>query len=173
MVDSMSRYWRRRTAQYSNGMARGSWISRASVDGPAQHAGAPGIGARAHLRPLKLAGAMVTLATASIFAVNAAETPSGDVNHGKSVYQACMGCHSLDDDDVGPRHRGVVGRTAGSVPGYAYSPALKNSHIVWSRDTLDRWLTNPQALVPGAKMFFSMSNAQDRADVIAYLSEQR
>lgn len=96
---------------------------------------------------------------------------SGDVAHGKVIYQACMGCHSVDEDDVGPRHRGVVGRVAGTVPGYAYSPALKSSHIVWNRDTLDRWLTNPQGLVPGAKMFFAMPNAQDRADVIAYLAE--
>lgn len=84
-----------------------------------------------------------------------------------------MGCHSIDEDDVGPRHRGVFGRVAGTVPGYAYSPALKSSHIVWNRDTLDRWLTNPQALVPGAKMFFAMPHAQDRADVIAYLQELR
>jgi len=96
----------------------------------------------------------------------------GDATHGKSLYQVCMGCHSLDDDDVGPRHRGVVGRVAGSVQGYAYSPALKNSHIVWDATTLDRWLTNPQALVPGTKMFFAMPKAQDRADVIAYLAEQ-
>jgi cytochrome c len=96
-----------------------------------------------------------------------------DPTHGKMVYQGCMGCHSLDEDDVGPRHRGVVGRIAGTVPGYAYSPALKNSGIVWDRDTLDRWLTNPQALVPGAKMFFALPNAQDRADVIVYLAKQR
>jgi hypothetical protein len=62
-----------------------------------------------------------------------------------------MGCHSLDEDDVGPRHRGVVGRVAGTVPSYAYSSALKNSHIVWDRETLDRWLTNPQALATGRK----------------------
>jgi len=124
------------------------------------------------------AGATV-LAIASVYIavapVSASESdkPLGDPTRGKTVYQVCMGCHSLDDDDVGPRHRGVVGRPAGTVAGYAYSPALRNSHIVWDRDTLDRWLTSPQALVPGAKMFFAMPNAQDRADVIAYLSEQR
>ncbi|MGH3428653.1 MAG: c-type cytochrome, partial [Mycobacteriales bacterium] len=131
--------------------------------------------AHGHPRSLAvmLAAAVVILATASVYAVTAAGKRVGDPAHGKAVYQACMGCHSLDDDDVGPRHRGVVGRPAGTVPGYAYSAALKNSHIVWDPDTLDRWLTNPQALVPGAKMFFAMPNAQDRADVIAYLSEQR
>ena len=97
----------------------------------------------------------------------------GDATRGATLYQACMACHSLDEDDVGPRHRGVVGRTAGTVPGFAYSPALRNSHIVWGAETLDRWLTNPQALVPGARMFFAMPNAQDRADVIAWLSQQR
>src|SRR5215831_8954048 len=87
---------------------------------------------------------------------SAGDTHDGDATRGASVYQVCMGCHSIDDDDVGPRHRGVVGRTAGTVPGFAYSPALKGSHIVWDRATLDRWLTNPQALVPGTRMFFAM-----------------
>ncbi len=120
-----------------------------------------------------LATAVAILATASVYAVAGPGRIAGDATRGKTLYQACMGCHSLDEDDVGPRHRGVVGRTAGTVPGYAYSPALKNSHIVWDAETLDRWLTNPQALVPGAKMFFAMPAPQDRADVIAYLAEQR
>ncbi|HLW25089.1 MAG TPA: c-type cytochrome [Steroidobacteraceae bacterium] len=98
--------------------------------------------------------------------------PAGDAIHGKVVYQACMACHSLDDDDVGPRHRGVVGRKAGAVEGYPYSPALRHSGLVWDAATLDRWLTNPQALVPGAKMFFTLPNGRDRADVIAYLAQQ-
>jgi cytochrome c len=122
---------------------------------------------------LALSAVVVVSATASAYADAASARSIGDPTHGKAVYQVCMGCHSLDEDDVGPRHRGVVGRVAGTVPGYAYSPALKNSHIVWDSDTLDRWLTNPQALVPGAKMFFAMPNARDRADVIAYLAEQR
>ena len=115
-----------------------------------------------------LAAAAVALVAASAYAM-----PQGDPDRGKTVYQSCMGCHSLDEDDVGPRHRGVVGRVAGTLPDYAYSPALKSSHIVWNRENLDRWLTNPQKLVPGVKMFFAMPNAQDRADVIAYLAQQR
>jgi cytochrome c len=116
-----------------------------------------------------LATAAATLAGGE---TSAARVP-GDAVHGKTVYQVCMGCHSLDEDDVGPKHRGVVGRVAGAIPGYAYSPALKNSGLTWDTPNLDRWLTNPQALVPGAKMFFALPNAQDRADVIAYLAEQR
>ena len=98
-------------------------------------------------------------------------TTAGDPVRGKIVYQVCTGCHSLDEDDVGPRHRGVVGRVAGTVSGYAYSPALRASGITWDAATLDRWLSNPQALVPGAKMFFVLPSAEDRADVIAYLRE--
>jgi len=122
---------------------------------------------------LTLAAAVAALAAASVYALAEPGEATGDPIRGKTVYQVCMGCHSLDEDDVGPRHRGVVGRVAGTVPGYAYSPALKNSHIVWGPDTLDRWLTNPQGLVPGAKMFFAMPSARDRADGIAYLTELR
>lgn len=117
--------------------------------------------------------ALATLVAVRCYGDSPPDTPRGDAVHGKAVYQVCMACHSLDEDDVGPRHRGVVGRVAGSVPGYAYSPALKKSGLKWDTANLDRWLTNPQALVPGVKMFFAMPNAKDRADVIAYLAQQQ
>lgn len=107
------------------------------------------------------------------YAQAAPETLSGDAVHGKTLYQACTSCHSLDDNDIGPKHRGVVGRRAGTVPDYAYSPALKASGLTWDPATLDRWLTNPQALVPGTKMYFLLANPQSRADVIAYLMQQK
>lgn len=115
---------------------------------------------------------------AAIFLVRAitaeAETPlNGDPAHGKTLYQGCQACHSVEDNDLGPRHRGVVGRRAGSVADYNYSAALKSSGLTWDEATLDRWLTNPSALVPGTKMFFKLDSAQDRADVIAYLEEVR
>jgi cytochrome c len=99
--------------------------------------------------------------------------PHGNPANGVRLYQSCMGCHSLDENDVGPRHRGVVGRKAASVPGYAYSAALKKSGIVWTPAMLDRWLSGPQAMVPGAKMYFSVANPQNRADIIAYLATQK
>jgi len=83
-----------------------------------------------------------------------------------------MACHTLDKNAIGPKHRDVFGRKAGSVADLDYSAALKGSSIVWDEATLDAWLTNPQALVPGSKMFFSVGNAQDRADVIAYLKDK-
>jgi cytochrome c len=91
---------------------------------------------------------------------------------GQSLYQSCAGCHSIDENEVGPKHRGVVGRRAAAVPGYAYSVALRKSNILWEKPTLDRWLAGPQKLVPGSKMFLSVSNAQNRADIIAYLAQQ-
>jgi cytochrome c len=98
---------------------------------------------------------------------------AGDAAHGRDIYETrCFACHSLDANRVGPKHRGVYGRAAGAVPGYAYSAALKASGIVWEAGTLDRWLAGPRSLVPGTKMTFSLPDAADRADVIAYLKQE-
>jgi cytochrome c len=98
---------------------------------------------------------------------------TGDAVRGQALYQACTGCHSLNDNDIGPKHRGVVGRQAGSVPDFAYSTALKASGLTWDPENLDRWLINPQALVPGTKMYFMLADPQSRADIIAYLMQQK
>lgn len=95
-----------------------------------------------------------------------------NADRGEQIYQSCQDCHSLDTNDVGPKHRGVFGRKAGAVTDYSYSAALKSSGITWNEDTLDKWLTDPQKLVPGAKMFFHLDASQDRADVIEYLKTQ-
>jgi cytochrome c len=116
---------------------------------------------------------MAVMVAGRVRAEPAASLLPGDPQRGQTLYQACSGCHSIDDNEIGPRHRGVVGRRAATVPEYAYSPALKASGLVWGGATLDRWLTNPQQLVPGAKMYFSVSDAQKRADLIAYLQLQK
>jgi cytochrome c len=120
---------------------------------------------------------MGTLLAAAAFAGTAPPSADsqrhGDAAHGKELYQGCQACHSVDENDLGPRHRGVVGRRAGSIEDYSYSPALKNSGLTWNESTLDRWLTNPSALVPGTKMFFKVDDPQARADIIAYLEELR
>jgi cytochrome c len=95
----------------------------------------------------------------------------GNPTHGEELYQGCTACHSIDENDIGPKHRGVVGRKAGTVPDYAYSSALKASGIVWDAANLNRWLMNPSAMVPGTKMYFLLPDPQDRADIIAYLAE--
>jgi cytochrome c len=111
------------------------------------------------------------IAVLSLFASSHA-LAAPDASHGEEVYQNCQDCHSLDTNDLGPKHRGVFGRKAGSVPDYNYSPALKNSGLKWNEESLDKWLTDPQKLVPGSKMFFHLDAAKDRADVIEYLKER-
>jgi cytochrome c len=94
----------------------------------------------------------------------------GDATHGKQLYAArCAVCHSVDYNSVGPTHRELIGRRAGTVQGYAYSDALKQSTVVWGEDTLTRWLTDPEKFIPGQKMSISIPDAQERADIIAYL----
>jgi cytochrome c len=130
--------------------------------------------AHASLRRREKYAAAVVLAVAISALVQTAWAGglTGDSARGETLYEACTDCHSLDKNDVGPRHRGVFGRKAASLPDYDYSDVLKSSNIVWNEETLDKWLTDPQAFVPGVKMFFHLDNAQDRADVIAYLKER-
>lgn len=94
----------------------------------------------------------------------------GDAPRGQQLYESrCSGCHSIDDNRVGPAHRGVLGRKAGLAPGSAYSAAVKSSKIVWTERTLNRWLTSPPSLLRGQKMGYSVGKLQDRLDLIAYL----
>jgi len=109
------------------------------------------------------------LIAASLWAGRAAAGP-GDATKGQRLYESrCIACHSVDESRVGPSHRGVFGRKAGSVKDYDYSNALKKSKIVWADATLSRWLSNPEKLIAGQKMGFSVSDAKDREDLIAYL----
>jgi cytochrome c len=93
-----------------------------------------------------------------------------DLDRGKELWEAkCIGCHSLDANRVGPLHRGVVGRKAGTAAGFSYSPAVKNAGFAWDEARLDQWLTNPGKFLPGSRMGFSVADPADRADIIAYL----
>jgi len=104
-------------------------------------------------------------------AASAAAAPA-DVATGEAVYARCQACHALAYDRTGPRHCGLIGRRAGSVPGYAYSEAMKKSKIVWSAATLDRFLANPTAAVPGTTMGYAgVADAKERAALIAYLAD--
>jgi cytochrome c len=106
---------------------------------------------------------------AAAFTVSA-DDAAGDAAHGKEIYESrCFACHSVDANRVGPMHMGVFGRKAGSIADYDYSKAVKKSKVVWNDKTLDRWLTDPEKLIPGQKMGFQVSEAKDRADIIAYL----
>jgi cytochrome c len=98
----------------------------------------------------------------------------GNVAAGQALFQGKCGlCHSPEKgvNKIGPSLWGVVGRPAGSLPTYTYSDAMKNANRVWNADTLNVYLTNPQKDIPGVKMIFAgYPDAQDRANVIAYLS---
>lgn len=117
----------------------------------------------------------LTAWTAGTLAVLAAAPPAqaaGDAARGEQLYLSrCGACHSLDENRAGPAHRGVFGRKAGAAGGYAYSPALKASGIVWNERNLDRWLADPEKLVHGQKMGFSVPGRRDRDDLIAYLKK--
>jgi len=120
----------------------------------------------------RLLAAIRALAVSVLFASSADAATGGDSVHGAQIYQRCQLCHSIERDLVGPRHAGLFGRKAGSIIGYPYSSAMKNSGITWSEDTLNQFLSGPQAYVPGTRMTFTgLPNEQDRADVIAYLKE--
>ncbi len=89
---------------------------------------------------------------------------------GAALFAAqCSGCHAPDRTRVGPALADVVGRRAGSVPGYPYSHALASADVTWTPATLGRWLANPQAFIPGALMPMRVSDETQRAALVAYL----
>jgi cytochrome c oxidase assembly protein Cox11 len=95
---------------------------------------------------------------------------SPDPIHGRQLFtERCAACHAIDNNKLGPRLGGVVGRRAGSVPGYRYSLALQGADLAWSTANLDKWLTDPKVFVPGARMPVRVLDAPSRRDIIAYL----
>jgi cytochrome c len=103
-----------------------------------------------------------------------AQNPSAE--NGAAVFKKCRACHLVGDaakHAVGPALNNVLGRKAGSAEGYTYSDNMREiglGGLVWTEDQLDRYLENPKAVVPRGKMAFpGIPDAQDRADVIAYL----
>ena len=115
------------------------------------------------------------IALSTIALLSPALAQKGDATRGQQDFRACAPCHSLEPDRnmTGPSLASLWGRKAGGLASFErYSDALKSANIVWNEETLDKWLTDPQAVAPGAKMFFHLDNPQDRADVIAYLKER-
>lgn len=124
----------------------------------------------------------VVLSCAFAAAAAAADSPAGDAAAGagdaaagEKVFVICRACHQIGpgaQNMVGPSLNGVVGRKAGSFPGYQYSDANKTSGITWTPETLDTYLTSPQAFVGGTKMVFpGLKDEQKRKDVIAFLEQ--
>jgi cytochrome c len=99
-------------------------------------------------------------------------TGEGDPTRGQQVFEKrCTGCHSITQDREGPRLQGVYGRTSGQVAGFPYSEALKKSHTTWNDASLERWLADPDAFLPGNNMDFLVPKPQERKDLIAYFKQ--
>ena len=114
------------------------------------------------------------IAVVLAFAVSTWAAAQADPAAGQAVFnQKCASCHTVTADlahsFLGPNLVGVTGRTAGTMAGWDFSPALKDSKIVWTDENLDKWLTDSAAFVTGAKMDLKVPSRIEREDVIAYL----
>jgi cytochrome c len=115
-------------------------------------------------------------ATAMVSALlAAAATRAQDPSAFSEAFNQCAACHSVDGTNAtGPTLKGIIGRTSGTVPGFRYSRAMKSAAITWDEGSLDRYLSNPQDVVPGNIMPFSgVPDAAQRANLIAYLKTLR
>ena len=101
----------------------------------------------------------------------------GDASAGATVFAQCAACHTVGagaQNTVGPVLNGIIGRRAGSYPGYRYSSAMRKSGLVWDESTLQNYLRGPDKVIPGTKMAFpGMTSDADLANVIAYLKQQK
>jgi len=120
------------------------------------------------MRARALIGAMVLMAAAG------AARADGDPARGEKRFEECATCHTLERgvNNVGPSLFGLIGRKAGEIADFRYSPALKKSGLTWTPQVLDTFIADPQKEVPGNRMpFAGMPDAADRADLIAYLQK--
>jgi cytochrome c len=118
---------------------------------------------------LSLAAAALLYGSAAL-----AQSPAGDAVKGKTVFARCTICHTVEPgkNKLGPSLANIIGQKAGEVPGFNFSPAMKSSKVVWTPETLDKYLTNPRTFMPGNRMIFAgLPNPADRANVIAYLKK--
>jgi cytochrome c len=121
---------------------------------------------QSHIVVVILAGFVLMAAGLSLSVAGRAQAQAD----GKALFEKrCGGCHALDRDKEGPRLGGVYGRTAGSVDSFQYSDALKKARIKWTEETLDKWLTDTEKLVPNNDMTFHVEKADERGEIIAYL----
>ena len=123
-------------------------------------------------RILRATRALSVAVLGALVAMTAPALADEPAELGAKVFRKCAACHSpkADVKKVGPSLHGVFGRPAGSLEGYAYSAAMKQSGITWDEATLDAYLTNPAKAIPGTKMTFTgLRSEEDRKTVIAYL----
>ena len=107
-------------------------------------------------------------------AVGGAALPAGDPAAGENLYlDRCVTCHVPDGGGQGPPLKGLYGRKAGSVPGFAYSAAVRDSGLTWTGPELDHFLAAPTKALPGTAMPISVPDARERADLIAFFATKR
>jgi cytochrome c len=97
---------------------------------------------------------------------------TADIVAGKALFEQCAACHGASGDgtEQGPSLHGVVGRKAGQMQNFRYSRAMQRSGIVWSEETLARYLSDPQDVVPGNRMpFGGLATPEESKDVVSYL----
>ena len=114
------------------------------------------------------------IAAVALLAAAGAARADGDAARGEKQFVECATCHTLERgvNNVGPSLNGLLGRKAGEVVDFRYSPAMKKSGITWTPQALDAFVADPQKEVPGNRMpFAGMPDAGDRADLIAYLQK--
>jgi cytochrome c len=128
----------------------------------------------AAMKPGVLTMGTAAVGFAAMFAVATTATAQAPGSkRGELLFLQCRACHSLTaaaEGKIGPPLQGFLGRGAAAVPGFQYSPALAGSALTWDEPTLDRWLAQPSAVVPGTTMVFAgMAMPEDRQQLIAYL----
>ena len=121
---------------------------------------------------MRMTKAIAVFALSSL--LTAAAHAEGDAVRGEAHFKECAACHKLaaGANEVGPSLHGVFSRKAGELGDFRYSPAMKRSGIIWTAETLDKYIADPQALIPANRMpYAGMATAGDRADLIAYLQK--
>jgi cytochrome c len=120
----------------------------------------------------KIFPSLVLAFATMLLAVSAPSDTKASAAAGRAAFEKrCTGCHALDRDKEGPRLAGVVGRKAGTVSAFPYSSAVKKSAVVWDEAALDKWLTDPDSVIPDSDMAFHLDNSAERAAIIAFLKE--
>ena len=120
--------------------------------------------------PMRAAMMVLMMTLLPVGAVRA----DGDPVRGEARFQECAACHKLEAgaNEVGPSLHGIFTRKAGELTDFRFSPAMKRSGIVWTPETLEQYIADPQATVPANRRpYAGMASASDRADLIAYLSK--
>jgi cytochrome c len=116
--------------------------------------------------------ASLTLAASALLAICAGSGMAADVEAGKTAFKKCALCHTIEEgkNKIGPSLFGVFGRKSASLEDYSYSEAMKKFDHTWDEETLETYLADPRATVPGTKMIFpGIKDKTERDDVIAYL----